>query len=356
MKKYITQDRMKKKTLADIFAFILEKKQTTRREIEYETTFSWGTVSSNVAYLLEKEYIVEEKSEKSGGVGRTTYMLKPCADRFVSIGIDINRSGLSCEIVGFDYSVKKRFEKEFDASTREEVFSTVFAFCDKAHEWIKANKLEPFSLGIAIQGSVNSKNGISYRFPGIPDWHPCNIKEIFLSKYGLPVYLGHDPKCMLIGETCKSKECDSILVRIDEGIGMAVCLDGKILDGTDKFELAHTILGPSGGCLEDYCSLCAMAKAAETDVKTILETPEKYSEIIKTAGKFLSTALYNVYVIFKPQHLILTGSGAGLDIFCEAALSKLDRSLLDVSVNPLVSASHGAAIEAIRNAVKNLCI
>ena len=61
-KKYITQDRLKKNTLADIFIFILEKKQTTRREIEYETGFSWGTVSANVAFLIEKGYVKEEKS------------------------------------------------------------------------------------------------------------------------------------------------------------------------------------------------------------------------------------------------------------------------------------------------------
>ena len=61
-KKYLTQDRLKKNTLADIFVFILEKKQTTRREIEYETGFSWGTVSANVAFLLENGYIKEEKS------------------------------------------------------------------------------------------------------------------------------------------------------------------------------------------------------------------------------------------------------------------------------------------------------
>ena len=356
MKKYITQDRMKKKTLADIFAFILEKKQTTRREIEYETNFSWGTVSSNVAYLPEKEYIVEEKSEKSGGVGRTTYILKPCADRFVSIGLDINRSGLSCEIVGFDYCVKKRFEKEFDASSQEEVLASAHILCDSAIEWIKENCLTPFCLGIAVQGSIDSKSGISCRFPEIPDWQPCNIKDVFSDKYSLPVYLGHDPKCMLLGEMCKSKGCDSILVRIDEGIGMAVSLDGKILDGTDKFELAHTVSEGHTGCLENYCSLRAIANAEGTDVKRILEHPENYSESLERAGALLSTALYNVYIIFKPQRIILTGSAASLDVLCESALSKLNRDALNVTVNPLISASYGAAIEAIRNAVKNLCV
>ena len=68
-KKYITQDKLKKNTLADIVIFILEKKQTTRREIEHETGFSWGTVSANVAFLLicekhTKPDIVKVKTHK----------------------------------------------------------------------------------------------------------------------------------------------------------------------------------------------------------------------------------------------------------------------------------------------------
>ena len=71
-KRYITQGTQKQNTLSDIFTIILEKGRTTRREIEYETGYSWGTVSSSVALLMEKGYVTEEKSEQPGGVGRTT--------------------------------------------------------------------------------------------------------------------------------------------------------------------------------------------------------------------------------------------------------------------------------------------
>ena len=92
-KRYITQGAQKQNTLSDIFTMILERKQTTRREIEFETGYSWGTVSSNVALLIEKGYVTEEKSEQVGGVGRTTYTVKPNAARFAAVGLDMNRSG-----------------------------------------------------------------------------------------------------------------------------------------------------------------------------------------------------------------------------------------------------------------------
>ena len=126
-KRYITQGTLKNTTLANIFIFILERKQTTRREIESETGFSWGTVSSHVTFLIEKGYVTEEKSEQSN-VGRATYLLKPNAMHTVSIGLDINRSGLSCEVVGLDSTVKKKFEAEFCAKTQSEVIGQAEAW------------------------------------------------------------------------------------------------------------------------------------------------------------------------------------------------------------------------------------
>ena len=231
-KKYITQDRLKKNTLADIFVFILEKKQTTRREIEYETGFSWGTVSANVAFLIEKGYITEEKSEQNSGAGRTTYILKPTSDKVISVGLDINISGLSCEIVSLNSQTIKRFTGTLTAKTQNDVITQSETLFKVALDYCNENELQVFSLGIAMQGSVNGRIGTSIRFPKIDDWHPYNIKEHFSKKFDLPVYLGHDPKCMLLGEMNIKKHENCVLVRVDDGIGMAVSLDGKIIDDT----------------------------------------------------------------------------------------------------------------------------
>jgi hypothetical protein len=147
--------------LSDIFIIILNKKQTTRREIEYETGFSWGTVSSNIAFLLEKGYIVEEKSEQSGNVGRSTYTLKPASEGIVSIGLDINRSGLSCEVVGLDSAVKNTFTADFSATTQNEVIREAENICQRAIEWCKNN-------GILYTGHVLEDNNLHTKYGNGP--------------------------------------------------------------------------------------------------------------------------------------------------------------------------------------------
>ena len=360
-KKYITQEKLKKNTLADIFIFILEKKQTTRREIEYETGFSWGTVSSNVSFLIEKGYISEEKKEPNGEAGRITYLLKPCSNGTVSIGLDVNRSGYSCEILALDSHVVKKFEAEFTAEKQSELISESEKLCQKAVDWCIENGLKIFSIGIAIQGVVNGRFGLSVYFPGINDWQAYNIKEHFAAKFNLPVYLGHDPKCMLLGEMYRQK-CDScILVRIDNGVGMAVCHDGKILDDTDRFELGHTIAVTDGktcscgkkGCLEVYATLSAVPSLRDCAEESSDRQNERCAKELCEAGRYMSVALYNVCTLFKPQRLILTGKAVKYQAFVESAVSLLTDVNMNITVDPEVSAAYGVAVESMKSAIRS---
>lgn len=347
-KKYITQETLKKNTLADIFIFIINKKQTTRREIEYETGFSWGTVSANVAFLLEKGYITEEKSRQSAGVGRTTYLLQPSAQGIVSIGLDINRSGFSCEVITLNSQVIKTFTFPFRAKTQAEVVNQADDVIRSVLDWCNNEKLQVFSLGIAMQGAVNGKLGLSLRFPNITQWEALNIKEHFAKTFDLPVYLGHDPKCMLLGQMHRKACSDCVLVRVDDGIGMAVSLDGKILDDTQRLELGHTVTVPNGrpcscgklGCLEAYASLSAL-----TDAKSEAE--------LSAAGNCLSTALYNMHILFKPQKVFLTGSATQFEAFTQAAIALLKEQSVTITVDPHISAAYGAAVEAIKSAIRD---
>lgn len=363
-KKYITQDTLKKKNLADILLLILEKRQTTRREIEYETGFSWGTVSSNVTLLLEKEYITEEKSERSAAAGRSTYTLKPCGNKKVGIGIDICRSGFTCEVVGIDFVVKKKLTAEFGEAVQSKVIGRAEELCREAALWCEKNGMQPIGIGIAGQGYVDGKLGIYMNNYEVPDWKPCNIKRHFENVFNLPVYLGHDPKCMLIAEMTREKYDDCVLVRLDDGIGMSVALDGRIIDDTERFELGHTVIEPDGklcvcgkrGCVEAYCSRKAIAEAAGVLPNEISEAPEKYREFTVEAGKRLALPLHNICVIFNPKKLIFTGTASRITELTDEACAYLDKSKVTVKIKPEVSAAYGAAVESIRTAISSFDI
>ncbi|MBE6601478.1 MAG: ROK family protein [Ruminococcaceae bacterium] len=363
MKKYITQDRLKQNNTADIFIFILEKGTTTRREIEWETGFSWGTVSSNVAFLIEKGYVVEEKSRKTGGAGRLTYELRPNGEKIVSIGLDVNRTAMSAEVVGLDLSVKQCFTEPFAAQNQSELLAQAEELCRRAIEWC-GESYRVFSIGIAFQGSVNGREGFSLRFPQIQDWIPYNVKEHFSARFELPIYLGHDPKCMLLAELSRKKYSDCVLVRVDEGIGMAVAQDGRILDDTEKFELGHTVSVRKGlpcvcgkeGCLEAYASLRGITERLGVSVEALFQNPERYAEPLAEAASYLELALYNVCMLFRPQKLILTGRAMELAPFAAAVTDGIRVRGVTLKTDLAISAAFGAAAESMKSAIKRFDI
>ena len=363
MKKYITQDRLKKNNTADIFIFILEKGTTTRREIEWETGFSWGTVSSNVALLIEKGYVIEEKGQRTGSAGRQTLVLRPNGEKIVSIGIDVNRTAMTAQVVGLDLSVKKRFTQAFLAQTQEELLRDAELLCRQAIEWC-GDHYRVFSLGLAFQGAVNGREGFSMHFPQIRDWVPCNVKERFSRTFELPVYLGHDPKCMLLGELSRKKYSDCVLVRVDEGIGMAVAQDGRILDDTEKLELGHTVAVRNGaacvcgknGCLEAYASLRGICRRLGISMEELFANCDRYVSLLKESADYLTVAIYNVCMLFRPQKLILTGRALELSPFAEAVLDGLRLDVGTVKIDREVSAAFGAAAESMKSAIKKFDI
>ena len=357
MEKYITQKIIKKNNVADIFAFIVKKSHTTRREIERETGFSWGTVSSVVSCLIEQGYVVEEKSETSS-VGRTTNMLRISGNKYVCIGLDVNRTELRAEIIGLDSSLKKVITADFNAKSQQELLESSEELCRKAIEWCK-NKYCVFSLGIAFQGIVDGKNGLSIRFPGIEQWQPYNVKKYFIDKFALPVYLAHDPKCALLGVLAEHQIKDCVLVRLDEGIGMAVSQDYKILDDMEKFELGNTLTILKTGdkvTLKECASMSGIAERGGIPFGEMMTNLLKYKEIILEGIDALALAIYNVAVLFRPQKLIFTGRAMENEIFVNLIRKKIVLTDTEVIINPNVSAAFGAAVESIRSAINSFAI
>ena len=230
-----------------------------------------------------------------------------------------------------------------------------------ALDWCVSRELRVFSAGIAMQGAVDGRAGLSLAFPKIADWQECNIKGLFSQKYGLPVYLAHDPKCMLLGEMSRRKVSDCMLVRLDEGIGLAVSLDGRILDDTLRLELGHTIAVPDGavcccgnrGCLEAYASLPAIAGSAGVSTDMLFQNPQKFSAPLDAAGQFLATALFNTVTLFRPHKLILTGKAAALEPLTRRATALLAGTVPEICIDPDISAAYGVAVEAAKSAIKS---
>ena len=361
MEKYITQNSMKAKNLCDIFGYILENKKTDRRSIENDTGFSWGTVSANTAELIAKGYITETAGEKNPSAGRRMSSLIPNGSA-VCVGLDINRTGHTAEIVGIDNSRKETLKEAFSAETQEQLSDSITTLCGKA---ITAcvNKYHVISIGVAFQGTVDEENGISLFFPKIPDWKPLNVRNMLVEEFGFPVWLGHDPKCILLSEAYRKMYRDCILVRVDKGIGMAVMQNGIVCDDNGKFELGHILVdsGENGLLtLEGFSSIDGIAARAGVPFAEAVRNHETYGELFDDAAKRLALALCNTAVLFNPEKIIITGKLCEYkELFADRITEYFDDIYLkfgnktELTVKNKLSAALGAALESLRYAIRS---
>ena len=300
MKKYMGLEDMSKVNCSYVLNVIREAKEISRKEISHITGLSWGGMTKIVNKLFEKGYIKEEKSTTATRAGRTPGVITICKDYNVVIGLDINREGLAGCVLNLAGDILEEYSAEVSCETKEDLMQSIIAFTSRVVK--ENNKRNILAIGVAMQGIVDVEKGISVKFPACDGWNNVKIQEILETHFQYPVFIEHDPNCMLYSAVYNNPMENSVLFRMDRSIGMAVTLDGNIIRGNGLLEVAHNIVVPDGkeckcgkrGCVESYLSPC-------------LEGKELQQDAIDEMVKAITVLMYNMTQIFNATKLILTG-------------------------------------------------
>lgn len=353
MKKFIGLGDMSKVNCSSVLNVIREAKEISRKEISDETGLSWGGMTKIVNKLFEKGYIKEEKSTTTVGAGRTPGVITICKDYNVVIGLDINREGLVACVLNLAGDVIKEYSSEVKCETKEELLQSIISFTSvvvKEH-----NAMNILAIGVAMQGIVDADKGVSIEFPGCKDWKNVPIREILVNHFYYPVFVEHDPNCMLYSAIYNNPAENSVLFRIDRSIGMAVTIDGKILEGNGLLEVAHNIIVPGGrececgkrGCVESYLRPCLIEEELQEDA---------VNEMVKV----IPILMYNMAQVFNASKIILTGKLIGYrDKFEDKLLEEFYQycSSEKIKVEFMEETKkvvYGAAMIAVRGAIDSI--
>ena len=367
MKKFINQKDMKLTNTADVFDLIRKSGRITRRQIADKTNMSWGAVSTITAQLIEDGYILEVKSDE-GGVGRTPYYLEVNGDVHFSLGIDVNNTGLRAVLVNLKNETVESISESADFSDRDTLMRHICSFTERALEL--AAERHVICIGLAMQGIVDSKNGISISLSDCKGWENVPLTYILSERFGLPVFIEHDPNCILYAISAPLRK-DTMLVRIDRGIGMAVMLGGKIIDKPGIFELGHTVVDPDGdeclcgrhGCLEMYASQSGLERRSEMSFASLTERAKNGDADAKKhfviMARHLSYAISNVAHLLGIKNIILCGDMCDCkELFFEDFIkyNKLydPKGSLELSFSDVSNAALGAAMISTRITLKEI--
>lgn len=183
------------------------------------------------------------------------------------------------------------------------------------------------------KNNVTNISGVGMATPGVVD--PINKKVLKINKkyfdlvdldlsrwiqrtFHCPFAIENDAKAALYGEmyygSAKNKK-NVVVVTLGTGIGTAVLLDGRVLNGNNFMAGnlgGHLTINQDGptctcgniGCLEAYSGNWAIKKFHKSSIKEILETDH---EIKKELIHNWSIGILNLIFAYDPELVILNG-------------------------------------------------
>ncbi len=371
MKKYINQQDMKESNAADIFALVKKKEKITRKQIAEKLGMSWGAVSTITSQLVDEGYLTEKKADSDGCAGRTPSYLEVNGDNHFSIGIDVNNFKFRAVLINLKDEVISFWEGETDASSSDVFVPSLLSFIGRIMR--DSGKLNVISIGIAMQGIVNAKKGISQSIPGFSVWNDLPLAEIVSKEFGIPTFVEHDPTCILYAATRQNPKTDAMLIRSDDGIGMAAMIGGKIIDKAGIFEIGHTIAVPGGipckcgkkGCLGRYASSAGLAKRYGKSFESLINDAEEGNEeakaLLTEAADRLALAITNASLLLNIENVVLCGAFWNhKELFWDEFLRKAEEFKGDnniyFSFTGVSAAPIGAALIAMNAVLKKIAI
>lgn len=242
-------------------------------------------------------------------------------------------------------------------------------------------------VGIGLPSCINPHTG-RLVFSNNTNWRDVPLCEELEKLLPVPIYIGNDANCAVIGETvagaAKGRK-NVIMLTLGTGVGGGVILNGKLFCGADGMgtELGHTPIVSGGtpctcginGCLEAYASVTALirqtkeamaqhadsamhAYAAEEGAvsgKTAFECAKQgdaaAQEVVGQYIDYLANGIGGLVNVFRPEIVLL---GGGLSAQGDALLDPINGAVKKyvfasdiIGVPPIIKATLGNAAGTI---------
>lgn len=189
----------------------------------------------------------------------------------IRIGVDIGGSHVGVGIVKNGAIVDfadRDLNKEDRLNIKEALVNTIIELINEVLDDSNLGISDIDLIGIAAPGTI--KNNIIVKSPNLGLFNFDIISEL-QKTINLPMQIRNDSKCAAIAEkyygSLKNAD-DCVFLCIGTGIGVAVFMDGKLLEPKRYagFEIGHMVIQKGGlqckcgkkGCFETYASMRAL--------------------------------------------------------------------------------------------------
>jgi len=357
----LTQDQIKDHNKNLVLRTIFEFEPISRVEIARKTRLTRTTVSQIVAELM-REGLVEEQGMVSIGVGKPRTMLGIVEDARSFIGVDLSNEVYRGALFNLRGRIRRSLEWPLRDPQGEGALIHVYELIDAL---LGAAPSPVLGIGVGTPGLVDIEQGIVYQAVN-RGWVDLPLKDLLSNRYGLPVYVANDSHMTALAEYRFGAGVGArnlVVIKIGEGIGSGVVLNGRLLDGDSHAagEIGHLVVETEGelctcgnrGCLETVASVRALVhqarQRAQIDPSSLLATLQRKRgtlglseirealeqgdaaarEMVERAGRYLGIAIAAMVSVLDVERVVLGGEGATLGLpLLESAVAEAQRRIL----------------------------
>lgn len=303
---------------------IIDKQVISRADLAKETKLNKATVSSIVARLLEKNFVLELGIGESSG-GRKPILLKFNHQAGVALSIELGPKYTSFMFTYLNGEVLLEKRLTTYVHSVESAFDLISEEIASASEELGKSVYGLVGICIGLHGIVNENQLI---FSPFYKFDSLRLKQWLEQKWQVSAYLENEANLSAIGEYKYSLSASNLIsLNIKYGIGAGIILNDELYRGANGFagEIGHLIAVPDGGiscscgnsgCLELYASeyriLYTYGNESQMEDISFERFLDDYRQGHPAANaalsefiKFIAIGINNLITSFNPEVIIL---------------------------------------------------
>nr|WP_321411346.1 ROK family protein [uncultured Carboxylicivirga sp.] len=170
-------------------------------------------------------------------------------------------------------------------------------------------------VGVGVPGLIDVEKGIVYNVQNIPAWKNVELKSTLSEYFNLPVFIGNDANCFLLGEKFYGKGkaySDLVALAMGTGVGAGVLVNDKLHIGNLSMAGEFGGIGYKDADFENYCSGKFFQRTCKSTGKEIAEKAmagdAESTEAFNSFGEHVAHLIETIIYSYGPEAIILGGS------------------------------------------------
>jgi predicted NBD/HSP70 family sugar kinase len=337
----LRQREMRDRNRALVLDVVARHEPVTRAQLAARTGLTKSSVSSIVQELLSARLVVEQGTQRAGGIGRPGTALILTREGMAGLGLAVNVDYLAACVVDLARRTRVQYVEVGDNRARDPA-TVVELLARLAAAAVAAARTQGLTIPatcVAVPGLVDQDSGTVLRAPNL-DWTGVPLGRLLADRAPralTQVQVENEANVAALGELWFGDGAalgDYVRISGEIGVGAGIVVAGQLFRGAHGHagELGHTTLEPDGeqctcggrGCLELFAGQEAILRGAGLDrgvstgtggadgpVSALVERLEagdrRAADALEVAGRSLGMATASLVKLVDPDTVVLGG-------------------------------------------------